>query len=52
MNGGKEVLDSFLGYLADLKSAVTFWGEGVGIESNERVFGAMPFERVVKCEEA
>lgn len=52
VDGGKKILDSLLAYPADLKSAVTFRGKGVGIESNERVFGAMLFKRVVKCEKA
>ena len=31
---------------------MTFWGKCVGIEGNERIFGAMLFQRVVKGEEA
>ena len=52
MNGGQEVFDSFLGNLTDLKSEMAFRGECVGIEGNERVFGLMLLEGIVKGEEA
>lgn len=52
MDGGKEVFDSLLGYFTDFESSVTFWGERVGVEGNEKVFRAMLLERVVKGEEA
>ena len=52
VNCGNEIIDSFFGDSPDLESAVTFWGECVGKESNERVFRAMLFERVVEGEEA
>lgn len=52
MDGGKEVLDPLSGDFADLESAMTFWGKCIGIKCNERIFGAMLFERVVEGEEA
>lgn len=52
MHGGEEVLDPLLGNLTDVKSAMTFWRECVGVEGNERVFGAMLLERIVKSEQA
>ena len=52
MNSRKEVINSLLGNITDLESAVTLGGECVCIESNERVLRAMLFERVVKCEKA
>ena len=52
MNGRQEVFDSFLGNLTDLKSEVTFWGKCVGVEGNERVFGLVLLECIVKGEKA
>ena len=52
MNGGKEIIDSLLGDPTNFKGVVTFWGKCVGIEGNERVFGGMLFERVIKSEKA
>ena len=52
MDGGKEVVDSLFGNFTNLESAMTFGGKRVGVESNERVFRAMLFERVIKGEEA
>ena len=52
MDGWKKVFDSLLGYVTNIKSLMTFRGECVGIEGNERVFRAMNFERIVKGEEA
>ena len=52
MDGWKKVFDSLLGYFTNIKSLMTFRGECVGIEGNEGVFRAMPFERIVEGEEA
>ena len=52
MDSGKEVFDSLLGNSTDFESGVTFRRKCVGIESNERVFRAMLFERVIKCKKA
>lgn len=52
MNGGEEVFDPLLGNPTDVKSAMTFRKECVGVEGNERVFGAMLLERVVESEQA
>ena len=52
MNGRKKVFDTLLGDFTDIKSAVTFWGKCVGVKGNERVLGAMLFERIVKGEKA
>ena len=52
MDGRKKVFDSLLGYVTNIKSLMTFRGECVGIEGNERVFRAMQFERIVEGEEA
>ena len=52
MDGGKEVFDSLLGNFTDFESTVTFWGECVGIEGNERVYRAMLFEGIIEGEEA
>ena len=52
MNGGKEIIDSLLGYPTDFKGVVTFWWKCVGIEGNERVFRGMLFERVIQGEKA
>ena len=38
MNCGKEVLDLLFRNFTDLESAVTFWGESVCVEGNERIF--------------
>ena len=51
MDGWKKIFDSLLGDFANIKSLMTFRGECVGIEGNERVFRAMPFERIVEGEE-
>ena len=52
MNGGKEIIDSLLGDPTEFKGVVTFRGERVGIEGNERVFGGMLFEGVIEGEKA
>lgn len=41
-----------LGDGARVEGGVAFSGEGVGVEGDERVFGAVLFERVVEGEEA
>lgn len=48
VNRWQDILDSLFWYLADIESFVAFLGEGVCIESNQRVFGPMFLERVVE----
>ena len=52
MDGWKKVFDSLLGNFTNIKSMMTFRGECVGIEGNQRVFRAMAFERIIEGEEA
>ena len=52
MNGWKEIVYSLLGDPTYFKGVMTFWEKCVGIEGNERVFGGMLFERVIKSEKA
>ena len=52
MDGWKKVFDSLLGDFANIKSLMTFRGECVGIEGNERVSRAMRFERIIEGEKA
>jgi hypothetical protein len=37
-------------YATLIKRLVTLYGEGIGVESNERVFRAVLLERVIECE--
>lgn len=52
MDGGQEVIDSLLGYLAYFQSMMARFGEGIGVKSDKWVLRSMFFERVVKSEKA
>ena len=52
MNGGQEVIDPLLRYLAYVQCTMALCGESVRIKSDEWVCRSMFLQRVVKSEKA
>ena len=52
MNGGQEVIDPLLGYLAYVQSMMALLGESIGVKSDEWVLRSMFLQRVVESEKA
>ena len=52
MDGGQEVIDPLLGYLAYVQSMMALFGESIGVESDKWVLRSMFLQRVVESEKA